>query len=39
MFNIAIVAFGGAVGSVCRYLTGLWMTGCSGRHFLGAPSR
>ncbi len=24
MMNMVIVAFGGAVGSVCRYLVGLW---------------
>jgi fluoride exporter len=33
MMNLLLVAIGGAVGSVCRYLTGLWMTRLFGPAF------
>lgn len=33
MLSIAIVALGGAIGSVCRYLTGLFMTRLFGPSF------
>ncbi|WP_137128862.1 fluoride efflux transporter CrcB [Rhizobium sp. FY34] len=33
MMNVLLVAVGGAVGSVCRYLTGLWMTRIFGPAF------
>ncbi|KPF41762.1 fluoride efflux transporter CrcB [Rhizobium sp. AAP43] len=33
MFNVLLVAFGGALGSVCRYLTGLAMTRLLGPAF------
>ncbi|MDO1583764.1 fluoride efflux transporter CrcB [Rhizobium oryzicola] len=33
MLNVLLVAFGGAVGSVCRYLTGVFMTRLYGPMF------
>lgn len=33
MMNVLLVAVGGAIGSVCRYLTGLWMTRIFGPAF------